>query len=360
MKYIDEFRSLTLTKKLAEQIRRSVDERFEYRYMEVCGTHTMAIFKFGLRSLLPANIKLLSGPGCPVCVTPNGYLDRAIAIAKLPNVIIATFGDMMRVPGSRSSLEKERASGREIKIVYSTDDAIDIAGRNPDKQVVFLGVGFETTVPTVAASILEAKREGIANYSVLSAHKTMPAALESIASSGDNLIDGFLLPGHVSAIIGTKPYGFISKKYGIGAVVAGFEPIDILQSILMLLRQSSPRVEVQYRRVIDSKGNPLARKIVNRVFEESPAEWRGIGRIARSGLRIRREFSDFDAALRFKVKLAPALENKACICGMVLRGMKRPDECKLFGNRCTPERPVGSCMVSGEGTCAAYYKYGNI
>ena len=358
MKYIDEFRSLALTKKLAGQIRSAVDERREYRYMEVCGTHTTAIFRFGLRDLLPSNIKLLSGPGCPVCVTPNGYLDHAIEIAKLPGVIITTFGDMIRVPGSRSSLEKEKAAGRAIKAVYSTDDALDIARKNPKREVVFLGVGFETTVPTVAASILEAKKEGIANYSVLSAHKTMPEALEFIAAGCDDRIDGFLLPGHVTAIIGTKPYKFLSKKYGIGAVVAGFEPVDMLQAILILLRQSSPKVEVQYRRVVEPTGNPLARRIVSRVFEESSSEWRGIGIVRRSGLKIRGGYSDFDASVKFKVKLPRVVENKACMCGMVLKGLKAPDECGLFGNRCAPENPAGACMVSSEGACAAYYKYG--
>ena len=358
MKYVDEFRDVAVTKKLAERIRRASVPHREHRFMEVCGTHTMAIFRFGLRGMLPANIKLLSGPGCPVCVTPNGYLDHAIAIAKLPDVIITTFGDMMRVPGSHSSLEKEKASGSAVKIVYSTEDALDIARRNPGKEVVFLGVGFETTVPTIASSILAAKKEGIMNYSVLSAHKTMPRALESIAASRDLRIDGFLLPGHVSVIIGTKPYEFLPVRYGVGAVVSGFEPVDILQSILMLLEQSSPGVEVQYKRIIDPHGNPLARKIVSRVFEESSSEWRGIGDIKASGLRIRREFSSFDAASKFKVKVKPAVENKACICGMVLRGAKAPDECKLFGTRCTPDNPVGSCMVSSEGACAAYYKYG--
>ncbi len=358
MKYVDEFRPTGLCRKIAAKISKMVEDDCEYRYMEVCGTHTMAIFRFGLREMLPSNIKLLSGPGCPVCVTPNTYLDRAIAISRLPDVIIATFGDMMRVPGSRSSLEKEKAAGRAVKIVYSTDDALEIARRNPAKNVVFMGVGFETTTPTVAASILEAKREKITNYSVLSAHKTMPAALESIAATCDNRIDGFLLPGHVSAIIGTKPYRFISHKYDIGAVVAGFEPVDILQSILMLMNQSAPKVEVQYSRIIESNGNPLARKVVNKVFEESSSEWRGIGSLKHSGLKIRKEFSDFDAGVKFKVKVARSLENKACLCGMVLKGVKTPVECKLFGKSCTPENPVGSCMVSSEGACAAYYKYG--
>lgn len=358
MKYIDEFRDRKLIDKLAARIRRSIDGDRQYKFMEVCGTHTMAIFKFALRDLLPENIRLISGPGCPVCVTPNDYLDRAIAIARLPNVIVTTFGDMMRVPGSRSSLEKEKASGKMIKMVYSTLDALEIARRNPDKEIVFLGVGFETTVPTVAASIVEAQKEGINNYSVLSAHKTMPNVLEALVKDKDIEVDGFLLPGHVSTVIGSKPYDFLTKKYGIGAVVTGFEPTDILEAILMLIEQKKPKVEIQYKRFICAGGNPVARKINDRVFERSSARWRGIGIVPGSGLKIRRAYSRFDASSRFNVKVAPAREESGCICGQVLKGIKAPPECKLFGKVCTPENPVGACMVSSEGTCAAYYKYG--
>jgi hydrogenase expression/formation protein HypD len=318
----------------------------------------MAIFRFGLRDLLPGNIKLISGPGCPVCVTPVEYLDHAIAIAKIPDVIMATFGDMLRVPGSRSSLEEERAAGRCVKTVYSTDDALNIARRNPRKEVVFLGVGFETTVPTVAASIITAGKEGIDNYSVLCAHKTMPEALEALMADGDINIDGFLLPGHVSAITGMKPYRFLAKRYKTGCVAAGFEPVDILQAILMLINQKRPRVEVQYKRIIEPLGNRLARKTIELVFEKCSSIWRGMGELKNSGLRIRKEFCGFDAALKFKVKAPHMHENKACICGMVLKGIKTPLECRLFGKVCMPENPIGACMVSSEGTCAAYYKYG--
>ena len=358
MKYIDEFRDRKLIDKLALRIRRSVAGGHKYKFMEVCGTHTMAIFRFSLRDLLPENIKLISGPGCPVCVTPNDYLDRAIAIAKLPNVIIATFGDMLRVPGSKSNLEKEKAGGRAIKTVYSTDDALEVARRNPAKEIVFLGVGFETTSPTVAASIITAKREGINNYSVLSAHKTMPEVLEELVKDRSIQVDGFLLPGHVSAVIGSRPYEFLAKRYGIRSVVAGFEPTDILEAILMLIEQKDPKVEIQYKRFIRAGGNPAARKITEKVFEQSSSIWRGIGLVASSGLKIRRAYSRFDASVRFNIKVVPAREKKGCICGQVLKGIKAPPECGLFGRSCNPENPVGACMVSSEGTCAAYYKYG--
>lgn len=357
MKYIDEFRDRRLIDKLALRIRQSAAGHL-YKFMEVCGTHTTAIFRFSLRDILPENIKLISGPGCPVCVTPNDYIDRAIAIAGLPNVIITTFGDILRVPGSGSSLEKEKAAGRNIKMVYSTDDALKIARRNPGKEIVFLGVGFETTAPTVAASIISAAKRGIDNYSVLCAHKTMPEVLEALAGDRSIQVDGFLLPGHVSAIIGTRPYGFLAKKYGMRSVVAGFEPVDILQAILMLIRQKKPRVEIQYKRIIQASGNPVARKITEKVFERCTAGWRGIGEVKKSGLKIKKEYSRFDAGPRFNVNVKPTNEDKACICGQVLKGTKTPLECKLFGAPCNPENPVGACMVSGEGTCAAYYKYG--
>jgi len=264
---------------------------------------------------------------------------------------------MLRVPGSRSSLEAERASGKCVKIVYSTDDALDMAKRNPSKEVIFLGVGFETTAPTVASSIITAKKEGIGNYSVLCAHKTMPEALGALMADGCVGVDGFLLPGHVSVVTGVKPYGFLAKKYKAGCVVAGFEPVDILQAILMLMNQNRPMVEVQYKRIIDPLGNRLARETMGLVFEKCSSVWRGIGELKDSGLKIRKEFSDFDASLKFKIKIAPPRENKACACSMVLRGVKTPPECRLFGKRCTPETPIGPCMVSAEGTCAAYYKY---
>ena len=356
MKYIDEFRDRRLIDKVAGEIRRTVDADRTYNFMEVCGTHTMAIFRFGLRDILPGNINLISGPGCPVCVTPNEFIDKAISLGRRRDVIIATFGDMLKVPGSRSSLEKERARGASIKIVYSSIDALDLAKRRPDKEVVFLGIGFETTAPTVAQSIRAAKKKNIKNYSVLCGHKTMPEALKVLTEERGLRIDGFLLPGHVSAIIGTGPYEFLAKR-GKRCVVTGFEPLDILQAILMLLKQDAPKVEIQYTRIINRTGNILARKGMEKVFEKCPSVWRGIGEINGSGLKIRRGFSEFDAALKFKPKIGKPRENKACICGDVIKGARTPLECKLFGKACDPEHPVGACMVSSEGTCAAYYKY---
>lgn len=326
--------------------------------MEVCGTHTMAIFRYGLRELLPANIRLISGPGCPVCVTPNRYLDKAIALAGTEGVTVATFGDMMRVPGSRSSLERERSKGASIRAVYSTDDALAMARSHPEREIVFLGVGFETTAPTVASSIIEALREGISNYSVLCGHKTMPEVMGALLAAGGVDVDGFLLPGHVSAIIGTSPYRFLANRYNKRSVVAGFEPLDIMQSILMLIRQRRPVVQVQYKRVIEEGGNRIAQVMMAKVFRKSDDLWRGIGKVRDSGYKIRREYASFDADLRFRPKPCREKEAGGCICGSVLRGVKIPSDCRLFGKSCTPDHPVGSCMVSGEGTCAAYYRYG--
>jgi hydrogenase expression/formation protein HypD len=357
MKYVDEFRDRKLVVKLADEIRRAAGGGI-YNIMEVCGTHTLNIFRFGLRGLLPRNIRLISGPGCPVCVTPNRFIDTAIAIAKLKGVIITTFGDMFKVPGSYSSLEKERSSGRSIKIVYSPMDALRMAEDNPDREVVFLGVGFETTAPTVAQSVFCAEKTGIKNYSVLCGHKTMPAILEALVADKRLKVDGFLLPGHVSAIIGEGPYGFLSRRYGKRCVIAGFEPLDILEAILMILRQRRPAVEIQYTRITERGGNALARKVINKVFESSSSVWRGIGEVEGSGLKIRGSFADFDAGKRFKVNPGKARENKSCICKDVLKGLKTPLDCRIFGKSCTPSNPVGACMVSSEGTCAAYYRYG--
>jgi len=357
MKYIDEFRDRKLIGKVASEIRSSCAGR-SYKFMEVCGTHTMNIFRFGLRDLLPPNINLISGPGCPVCVTPDNYIDKAISLSRVKGVMITTFGDMFRVPGSRSSLEKERGAGAAIKMVYSTDDALAIAKRRPDKQVIFLGVGFETTAPTIAQSILTAKSQKINNYSVLCGHKTMPEALKALVTDKALDIDGFLLPGHVSAIIGTRPYEFIAAIYKKRCAVAGFEPLDIMQAILMLVRQEKPKVDVQYTRIIEKGGNPIAMRTMKKVFRKTTSEWRGIGNIRNSGLKIRDEFSDFDAEKKVKVEVKKSRENRGCICGEVLKGIKTPLNCKLFGKICKPENPVGACMVSSEGTCAAYYRYG--
>jgi len=368
MKYVDEFRDRKLIERIAQEIRRAIDIGRAYNIMEVCGTHTMSIFRFGLKDILPENIRLISGPGCPVCVTPNVFLDKAIAIANLKGVIIATFGDMLKVPGSYSSLEKEKADGKDIRMVYSSLDALDLAAKHPNKEVVFLGVGFETTAPTVAQSILIAKRDGLNNYSVLCGHKTMPEVLEALVNDGTINVDGFLLPGHVSAIIGANPYRFLSAKYKKRCVISGFEPLDIMQSVLMLIRQKTPAVEIQYKRIISKEGNPLACKTIAKVFEKSPSIWRGIGMVKNSGLKIRKSFKDFDAdhrhceSRRFlagRSKLADSKENPNCLCGDILKGLKTPRDCRLFAKVCTPEKPAGACMVSSEGTCAAYYKYRN-
>ncbi|MDP3804669.1 MAG: hydrogenase formation protein HypD [Candidatus Omnitrophota bacterium] len=357
MKYVDEFRDRHIIDKLAAAIRREAGDGRAYNFMEVCGTHTMNIFRFALKDILPKHINLISGPGCPVCVTPNEFIDKAIWLANRDDVIIATFGDMFKVPGSRSSLEKEKARGAEIKMVYSSIDALSLAKSNPDKEVVFLGIGFETTVPTVAQSILIAKHEKIRNYSVLCGHKTMPEALKLLAEDKNVNIDGFLLPGHVSAIIGSKPYEFLAKQFGKKCVIAGFEPVDILQAILMLTRQASPKIDIQYTRIINRNGNRIAQKTTEKVFRKTDSVWRGIGKISGSGQRTRDEFSEFDAESKFKPKIAAPREDKGCFCGEILKGTKTPFDCRLFGKACKPENPVGACMVSSEGTCAAYYKY---
>ncbi len=329
--------------------------------MEFCGTHTVAIFRFGIRQVLPPTIEMLSGPGCPVCVTDNADLDKAIALAQIPGVILATFGDMMKVPGSRSSLQRVKAEGADVRLVYSTMDALKIAEENPTKSVVFLGIGFETTAPTIAASILQAEEKGLRNYFVLSFHKLCPPVIKAILDSGEVKLQGLICPGHVSAIIGSYPWEFIARDYGIPCVVSGFEPLDILQSIEMLVNQieeGESRVEIAYRRGVRPEGNQEALKIMYEVFEPCPARWRGIGEVPNSGLKLRKEFRHFDAELAFDVDPGPTYEPRGCICGEILRGVKTPLDCRLFGKVCTPEYPVGPCMVSSEGTCSAYYLYG--
>ncbi len=358
MKYIDEFRDRKLARKLAAKIRKAAAcSGRAYRFMEVCGTHTMSIFRFGIRAMLPEEVILLSGPGCPVCVTPNEFIDKAVKLANIKGVTVATFGDMMRVPGTASSLSREKAKGRDIRVVYSTTDALGLARRLPDRRVVFLGVGFETTAPTVAASIIEARKGRIRNYSVLCAHKTMPEALGALVKDKDLNIDGFILPAHVSAIIGTGPYAFLAGSYGKRCVVAGFEPIDILQGILMLLKQARPRLEIQYSRIVSPGGNKRAQAAIKEVFEKTGSAWRGIGEIEKSGLKIRGRYSGFDAGKIFALTVPRAKEAAGCICGAVLKGARAPLDCALFGKKCTPDNPAGPCMVSQEGACSAYYKY---
>ena len=362
MNYQDEFRQKELVQGLAERLHlRVAGCGRTMTFMEVCGTHTMAIYRFGLRSLLPAEIRLVSGPGCPVCVTPNDYLDRAIAICRLPDVITATFGDMMRVPGSSSSLLVERAKGADIRIVYSPLDAVALAEKNPDKRVVFLGVGFETTAPTVAGSILAAAAKGLRNYFVLAAAKTIPIPMQVLAADPEIGIDGYICPAHVSAIIGADAYLPLTERFHTPCVITGFEPADMLQGILMLVEQllcGESRVEIQYSRVVRPEGNPRAREILAQVFTPCDPAWRGVGVIPGSGLAIRDEYRSFDAEKMLPVAVEPLRQHPGCSCGEILKGKMAPAACALFGKVCTPENPVGACMVSSEGSCAAAYKYG--
>jgi hydrogenase expression/formation protein HypD len=360
MKYMSEYRDPELAQNLVKRIRKEADGMAQVKLMEVCGTHTMAISRYGIRKLLPENIRLISGPGCPVCVTSNAYLDKAIALSKIENVMIATFGDMIRVPGSSSSLEQARARGADIRVVYSTMDALALAAKNSDKKIIFLGIGFETTAPTIAASIRTAHSRGLTNYFVLCAHKTMPKPMELLAKSEDILLTGFICPAHVSTIIGAEPYERIAHTYNKACVVAGFEPLDILESVLMLLRQiksKDMKVEIQYSRVATARGNLTAQQLMKEVFTVCDAEWRGIGVIAESGLRISDQYAAFDADIVFSVPVEPTVEAKGCICGLIMQGLQEPKACALFGSVCTPDNPVGACMVSTEGTCAAWYKY---
>jgi len=359
MRYTEEFRNGAAAQALLARLKSHASQPINL--MEVCGTHTVAIFRHGIRRLLPPNINLLSGPGCPVCVTANADLDKAIALAQMPEVILCTFGDMLKVPGSYSSLQQARAQGCAVRVVYSPLDALEVATKYSNRQVVFYGVGFETTAPTIAASILEAQRLGLGNYSVVSVHKLVPPALKALLDAQDVRIDGFLMPGHVSTIIGSRPYEFIPREYGVPCVIGGFEPLDILQAIDMLLVQianGQPKVEVAYRRAVRPEGNPAAQEIMNRVFTPTDALWRGLGLIPQSGLAIREEFAAFDAERRFTIQTPPPKEHKGCHCGDVLRGVVQPPECPLFARVCTPESPVGPCMVSFEGTCSAWYQYG--
>jgi len=357
MKFVDEYRKKELILSIAEKLK-TVSTK-EIVLMEVCGGHTMAIHRFGLHSLLPSNIQLISGPGCPVCVSGQHFIDTAMAYSKLPGVIITTYGDLIRVPGSYTSLEKERANGSNIRIVYSVLESLEIAKNNLEKKVVFLGIGFETTAPATAAAILQAKQENIINFFVLSAHKVMPPVMKALVEEGVK-IDGFIAPGHVSAITGTALFDDLASVCGLGVVVSGFEPVDMMQAILMLVIQiesGKQRVEVQYQRVVHPEGNKTAQRMLEEVFELRDDQWRGLGMIPKSGLKIREELKDFDAALQFDVEVPASTEPKGCICGQILRGLKTPVDCPLFGKKCTPSDPVGACMVSGEGTCATYYKY---
>jgi hydrogenase expression/formation protein HypD len=330
--------------------------------MEVCGTHTTAISKSGLRGLLSNYMDLLSGPGCPVCVTDQRDIDRMIALARIPGVVIASFGDMIRVPGTDTSLEVERARGAGIEICYSPHDALSYAVQHIDKEVIFLGVGFETTAPAVALSVMEAKALGIKNYFVLSVHKLVPPAMKALLADSELNVDGFILPGHVSVITGRKTFDFIASEYGIPAVVAGFEPIDIIEAISLLLKQiADKRAETinGYTRLVSEEGNIRAKKAIEEVFEPADAPWRGFGLIPESGLFFRKAYTDFDAAARFPVEVPDSMLPEGCSCGEVLKGKIKPDQCPLFSTACTPSDPTGPCMVSSEGACAAYFNYGD-
>ena len=331
------------------------------RLMEVCGTHTMAIARAGIKKLLPPSIDLISGPGCPVCVTAQGDIDRAVQIARSKDVIMATFGDMLRVPGTRGSLEKAKAQGADVRVVYSCLDALNIAQKHPLKKIVFMGIGFETTSPTVAATIQEAKRRQIGNFFVLSNFKLIFPALSALAQSRKVQIDGFICPGHVSVITGSRPYEKISRSYKIPCVITGFDEADIIKGIKRLVEQVKNKtygVQIEYKRAVEEQGNKKARSVLNKVFKTDDARWRGLGTIKRSGLKLRKEFSCFCAEKKFKVKLPKAIEPKGCRCAEVLQGMIFPEDCKLFKKGCTPQSPVGPCMVSSEGACAAHYRYG--
>jgi len=357
LKYIDEYRNKKITQRTLQEIKNISQKRLNL--MEVCGTHTMAIFRNGIKEMLPDNINLISGPGCPVCVTPIFYIDEIIALSRKDDFIITTFGDMVRVPGSTSTLEKEKANGADIRIVYSTLDALKVALNNPSKKIIFMGVGFETTSPTIASTILKAEEEKINNFFVLSVAKIIPPVMGALLESGEVNIDGFICPGHVSTIIGSRPYNFIATQYGIPCVIGGFEPLDILQTIFMLVRQieeNDAKIEIQYQRVVKPEGNKIALEKLSKVFKVVDSEWRGIGKIPLSGLEIREEYAQYSAR-KFDVLVEKTEEFIGCRCGEVLRGIIAPPECPLFRKVCIPEDPKGACMVSSEGTCAAYYKY---
>lgn len=362
MKFVDEYRQADLARKLADEIAQ-LNTR-PLKLMEVCGGHTHTIFKYGIEDLLPSNIEMIHGPGCPVCVIPLGRVDDSISIALQPNVIFATFGDMMRVPGSKTSLLDAKASGADVRMVYSPLDALKIAKNNPNRHVVFLALGFETTAPSTALTILQAAKDNVDNFSVFCNHITIVPALKAMLDSPDLRLDGFLGPGHVSTVIGTRPYEFVTKEYGKPLVCSGFEPLDILQSVYMLVKQIlEGRVEIenQYSRAVYRDGNRKALEAICEVFEPRDYfEWRGLGSIARSGMKLRAKYAAFDAELKFAVPGLRIADPKACQCGEILKGVKKPWECKVFGTACTPETPIGSCMVSSEGACAAYYNFGRL
>lgn len=361
MKFVDEFRDPAMIGKTLEEIHRLADPQRHYRLMEVCGGHTHAIYRFGLKDLLPPNIELIHGPGCPVCVLPMGRIDDGLAMTETEGVIFTAFGDMMRVPGTKGSPLEWKARGADIRIVYSPADALRLAEKNPDKHVMFFAIGFETTAPSTALTLTQAKARNVRNFSVFSNHVTIIPGIRAILDSPDMRIDAFLGPGHVSTVIGCRPYEWIARSERKPIVVSGFEPLDILQSVVMILRQmrdGEAKVENQYKRVVPWEGNRAALRAIGEVFElRNYFEWRGMGFISQSALRLRDSYAEWDAERRFSVPGLRVTDPKAAQCGEVLKGVLKPVQCKLFGNECTPERPIGALMVSSEGSCAAYYSY---
>ena len=357
MKYIDEYRNKDLVIKIADRIKKISTRKVNL--MEVCGGHTMSIQKFGIPYLLPNTVNLLSGPGCPVCVSSCKFIDHAVALSRLPDVVIATFGDLIRVPGSTSTLDKEKAAGADIRIVYSIMEAINFALKLPEKKIIFLGIGFETTAPTSAAGIAYADKENIHNFFFLSSHKIMPPAMSALIDEGVK-IDGYIGPGHVSTITGSGIYKDIAGKFNLGVVISGFEPVDLMQSIYMLVNQienNRQEVAIQYKRVVKPEGNTKAKQLLKDVFELKDDWWRGLGILPKSGLQLREKYARFDAGKIFEVDIEKTVEPKGCICGEILKGLKTPKDCKLFAKTCTPQNPIGACMVSSEGSCHAFYKY---
>ncbi len=366
MKYINEFRQQDLAKQLSQKIAQTVDPNRHYRLMEFCGGHTHAIFRYGVQDLMPDNVEFIHGPGCPVCVLPTGRIDNAIQLAERQDVILCTYADLMRVPATgRNSLLKAKAGGSDIRMIYSTQDALKIARENPEKQVVFFAIGFETTTPPTAVAIKQAQAEGLANFSVFCNHVLTPAAMQAILDAPQPVeIDAFLGPSHVSTVIGSQPYETFAEHYAKPIVIAGFEPLDVMQSALMLIRQLNEgrhEVENEYSRAVTRQGNLKAQALVREVFELRPQfEWRGLGLIPDSALKLKPEYADFDAEQRFNMPAIQASDVKGCECPAILRGAKKPQDCKLLGTVCTPENPMGSCMVSSEGACAAYWSYGRV
>jgi len=361
MRFIDEFREPELITKAAQEVRRLAEPQRHYRLMEICGGHTYAIYRFGLHDLLPPNIELIHGPGCPVCVLPMGRIDDGLSMTKDPNLIFTAFGDMMRVPGTHGSPLEFKARGADVRIVYSPADALKLAQSNPDRLVMFFAIGFETTAPSTALTLMRARAQGIRNFSVFCNHVTIIPAIRAILESPDMRIDAFIGPGHVSTVIGCRSYEWVAREAGKPIVVSGFEPLDLLESIMMVLRQLNDgraEVENQYKRAVPWEGNRAALKAMADVFEPRPFfEWRGMGCIAQSALRLRESFAEFDAEVRFQLPGIRVTDPKAAQCGEVLTGTLKPQQCRLFGKECTPEQPVGALMVSSEGSCAAYYNY---